>query len=158
MGSTFEAHRPNVLYTVDLKSGEVKVIHRVNTWLGHVQFSPTEPELLMFCHEGPWDLVDRIWTIRIGDGEPRCSTSGPEREIAGHEFWSAPTAGRSGSRTPFRASPAQRPRRQGRRDRRTHPLPQPARGGGGIHQFQSPDGKFFIGDGGGKQRPAPAST
>ena len=28
-------------------------------WLNHLQFSPTDPTLLMFCHEGPWHKVDR---------------------------------------------------------------------------------------------------
>ena len=44
----------------------------------------------MFCHEGPWHKVDRIWTIRTDGTEltkiqPRTMVM----EIAGHEFWSA---------------------------------------------------------------------
>jgi hypothetical protein len=27
-------------------------------------FEPTDLGLMMFCHEGPWHKVDRIWTIR----------------------------------------------------------------------------------------------
>ena len=49
----FDAHLPNDLFTVNLKTGELKKIHTENTWLGHVQFSPTNPALLMFCHEAP---------------------------------------------------------------------------------------------------------
>ena len=61
----FDAHIPHSLWTLDVKTGALQTIHQENTWLGHVQFSPTEPSLLMFCHEGPWNLVDRIWTIDI---------------------------------------------------------------------------------------------
>lgn len=85
----FDAHLPNKLFTINLKTGELKVIHGENTWLGHVQFSPTDPDLLMFCHEGPWQKVDRIWTIRMGSGEVRLMHKRTvENEIAGHEFFS----------------------------------------------------------------------
>ncbi len=94
---TFEQHKPNVLFTINIHTGEVKAIHRINTWLGHVQFSPTDPNLLMFCHEGPWDKLDRIWTMRLDQGEPYClyKRSDPT-EIVGHEFW-APDGKPSGS-------------------------------------------------------------
>jgi oligogalacturonide lyase len=85
----FDAHLPNKLFTINLKTKELKVIHTENTWLGHVQFSPTDPDLLMFCHEGPWQKVDRIWTIRMGHGEVRLMHRRTvENEIAGHEFFS----------------------------------------------------------------------
>ncbi|WP_431211134.1 oligogalacturonate lyase family protein [Puia sp. P3] len=85
----FDAHLPNTLFTINTKTGELKPIHTENTWLGHVQYSPTDPDLLMFCHEGPWQKVDRIWTIRMKSGEVRLMhrrTVG--NEIAGHEFFS----------------------------------------------------------------------
>ena len=85
----FDAHLPNKLFTINLKTNELKVIHGENTWLGHVQFSPTDPDLLMFCHEGPWQKVDRIWTIRMGSGEVKLMHKRTvENEIAGHEFFS----------------------------------------------------------------------
>ena len=47
---------------------ETKTLLKHDTnWLNHLQFSPTDPNLLMYCHEGHWQLVDRIWTI---DGLP----------------------------------------------------------------------------------------
>ncbi|HVS95726.1 MAG TPA: oligogalacturonate lyase family protein [Puia sp.] len=85
----FDAHLPNKLFTIDLKTGRLNVIHTENTWLGHIQFSPTDPGLLMFCHEGPWQKVDRIWTIRMKSGEVRLMHKRTvENEIAGHEFFS----------------------------------------------------------------------
>ena len=85
----FDAHLPNKLFTINVRTGELKIIHGENTWLGHVQFSPTDPDLLMFCHEGPWHKVDRIWTIRMGSGEVRLMHKRTvENEIAGHEFFS----------------------------------------------------------------------
>jgi oligogalacturonide lyase len=78
------------LYTVNIKSGEVKTFNHCTDWLNHVQFSPTDPDLMMFCHEGPWHKVDRIWTIRVDGGPPRLMHKRTmEMEIAGHEFFSA---------------------------------------------------------------------
>jgi oligogalacturonide lyase len=85
----FDAHLPNKLFTINIKTGELKTIHGENTWLGHIQFSPTDPDLLMFCHEGPWQKVDRIWTIRMKSGEVKLMHKRTvENEIAGHEFFS----------------------------------------------------------------------
>ena len=43
----------------------------------------------MFCHEGPWHKVDRIWTIRTdGSGLRKIHTRTMDMEIAGHEFFS----------------------------------------------------------------------
>lgn len=80
---------PMRLYTVNIKTGEVKTFHPATDWLNHVQFSPTDPGLMMFCHEGPWHKVDRIWTIRTdGSGLKKIHTRTMEMEIAGHEFFS----------------------------------------------------------------------
>src|SRR6266700_1145017 len=84
----YEARLLNELFVINIKTGEIKTIHKENTWLGHVQFSPTEPDLLMFCHEGPWQLVDRMWTINIKTGEVKCLHKRTmDMEIAGHEFF-----------------------------------------------------------------------
>ena len=68
----------------------MKTIHKANDWLNHLLFSPTDPTLLMFCHEGPWHKVDRIWTIRTdGTQLKKIHTRTMAMEIFGHEFWSA---------------------------------------------------------------------
>jgi polygalacturonase/Tol biopolymer transport system component len=85
----YDAHIPHTLFTIDLRTGELKKIRREDTWIGHVQFSPTDPALLMFCHEGPWHKVDRIWTIDVATAEVRLMHKRTmENEIAGHEFFS----------------------------------------------------------------------
>ncbi|MDB4884179.1 MAG: WD40-like beta Propeller containing protein [Gemmatimonadetes bacterium] len=84
----FAAHPLYSLWTLDVRTGALETIHQEHTWLGHVQFSPTDPELLMFCHEGPWHLLDRIWTIDIRTREvKKIHTRTVENEIAGHEFF-----------------------------------------------------------------------
>jgi oligogalacturonide lyase len=79
---------PRVLYTIDVASGAVNVIHRSNDWLNHLQCSPTDPQQIMFCHEGPWHFVDRVWTIRTDGSDLRLvHPRTMDMEIAGHEFF-----------------------------------------------------------------------
>src|SRR6266446_6641707 len=90
LAKRLDANLPMVLYTIQIKTGEVKEVHHATDWLNHVQFSPSDPTLIMFCHEGPWHKVDRIWTIRTdGTGLTKVHTRTMDMEIAGHEFFSA---------------------------------------------------------------------
>src|SRR6266542_2313787 len=82
------ARIPMQLFILNIKTGEVKTIHRSTDWLNHLQFSPTDPTLLMFCHEGPWHKVDRTWTIRAdGTGLTQIHHRTINMEIEGHEFF-----------------------------------------------------------------------
>jgi len=84
------ARLPMAMFTMSIQTGEVKVIHRATDWLNHLLFSPTDPNLLMFCHEGPWHKIDRIWTIRTDTGKiTKIHNRTMAMEIFGHEFWSA---------------------------------------------------------------------
>lgn len=84
-----EAHIPMEIFTIDTRTGERRKVYGSTDWLNHLQFSPTDPGLIMFCHEGPWHKVDRIWTIRAdGTGLTKIHTRTMNMEIAGHEFWS----------------------------------------------------------------------
>ena len=60
-----------MIYTVNIKTGEFKVIHRENDWTNHLQCSPTDPQQILFCHEGPWHFNDRTWTVRADDVQAR---------------------------------------------------------------------------------------
>lgn len=80
---------PMEIFTINIKTGERKVITQSNDWLNHVQFSPTNPNHLMYCHEGPWHMVDRIWTINTdGTNQRAIHQRRMNMEIAGHEFYS----------------------------------------------------------------------
>jgi oligogalacturonide lyase len=84
----WRARRPMALYTLNVKTGELRIIHKATDWLNHVQMSPTDATLIMFCHEGPWHLVDRIWTIRSdGSNLKLMHKRTMDMEIAGHEFF-----------------------------------------------------------------------
>jgi oligogalacturonide lyase len=85
----FEARIPHTLFTVDVQTKELKKLYNEKAWLNHVQFSPSDPELLMYCHEGPWHLLNRIWTININTLDTTLLHKRTmDMEIAGHEFFS----------------------------------------------------------------------
>jgi len=85
----YEAKLSRTLITVNVTTGKLTELFSENAWLNHEQFSPTDPKLFMYCHEGPWHKVDRIWNIDI-DTKNRTliHKRTVEREIAGHEFFS----------------------------------------------------------------------
>ncbi len=86
----YEAKLPRTLFTINVKTKELTRIFTDSAWLNHVQFSPTNSSMLMFCHEGPWHKVDRIWTIDVHSKKVKLVHKRTmDMEIAGHE-WFAP--------------------------------------------------------------------
>jgi oligogalacturonide lyase len=148
MENRLAERRPLQLVTVSTRTGEVRTLLRGTDWYNHIQFSPTDPTLLMYCHEGPWHKVDRTWLIRT-DGTPpvRVHPRTMNMEIGGHEwfgpdgrtvwydlqtprsvvFWVAGYNARTGERVWYNL---QKPEWS-------------------VHYNSSPDGKLFAGDGGG---------
>jgi oligogalacturonide lyase len=95
MEARLAARLPLVLFTIRLepgphgeKPGAITTLLHSTDWVNHLLFSPTDPHLLMYCHEGPWQKVDRIWMIHT---DATHNTLIHKRtmlmEIAGHEFW-----------------------------------------------------------------------
>lgn len=84
----YEAKLPKTLFTIDIKTGKLNKVFTDSAWLNHVQFSSVDPALLMFCHEGPWHKLNRLWTIdvntkKITQIHHRTITN----EIWGHEWF-----------------------------------------------------------------------
>ncbi len=90
MEKRLAARIPMTMITIDLRSGAVTELLHSTDWLNHFQFSPTDPALLMFCHEGVKYKLDRIWLIRAdGHSQPVLVHQRTMRmEVAGHEYWS----------------------------------------------------------------------
>lgn len=85
----YEAKLKRSLITININNKKLNNIYSENAWLNHIQFSPTDPDVLMYCHEGPWHKVDRIWNINIKTKKNKLMHKrSVYREIAGHEFFS----------------------------------------------------------------------
>ncbi|MGC2300773.1 MAG: oligogalacturonate lyase family protein [Acidobacteriaceae bacterium] len=89
MQQRLAARLPLVLFVIDLRTGESRTLLHSTDWINHLLFSPADPNLLMYCHEGPWQKVDRIWLIHTdGTHNTLIHKRTMFMEIAGHEFWS----------------------------------------------------------------------
>jgi oligogalacturonide lyase len=88
MKQRIDARIPLTLNTINLKTGKLTVLLHSTDWVNHLLFSPKDPTLLMYCHEGPWQEVDRIWMIHTdGTHNTLIHKRRIAMEIAGHEFW-----------------------------------------------------------------------
>ena len=68
-------------------SGSMDVFQDTH-WVGHLQFCPLDSTLLMYCHEGPWNLVtQRIWLFDLASREVRPCFRQTAEDAVGHEFW-----------------------------------------------------------------------
>jgi oligogalacturonide lyase len=140
--------RSLALVVTDIKSGESRKTHYSTEWLNHLQASPADPHRLLFCHEGAWHQVDRVWTIRTDGKDLKLMHKRTMRyEIAGHEFFS-----HDGKWVWY---DLQTPRSKEfwlagvnveTGERRRCPI---AREHWSVHYNVSRDGKLFAGDGGG---------
>jgi oligogalacturonide lyase len=82
------SRQPLILFTINLKTGKMTTLLHSTDWVNHLLFSPVDPTLLMYCHEGPWQKVDRIWMIHTdGTHNTLIHKRTMLMEIAGHEFW-----------------------------------------------------------------------
>jgi oligogalacturonide lyase len=82
--------RVSWLVVIDAETGTSEEITHSRDWYTHVQWSPTDPELISFCHEGNWLLVERTWLIGAnGHGLRQVVQTRKRIEGLGHEFFSA---------------------------------------------------------------------
>ena len=88
MEQRLASRTPLTLNTINLQTGKLTVLLHSTDWVNHLLFSPKDPSLLMYCHEGPWQKVDRIWMIHTdGTHNTLIHKRTIAMEIAGHEFW-----------------------------------------------------------------------
>ena len=111
----FEAAPFSQLMRIEVATGKADVIHEDHCFITHENPSPTLPDIMTFCHEGPWHRVEqRIWGLNIQTGETWKIRAQEGQNIAvGHEYWFAdgerigyhgmPTDGQGSSR--LRACP-----------------------------------------------------
>ena len=96
-----------------------ELVYEEKYWLGHFNASPNLPNVITFCHEGPWNQVDnRIWGLDIDDRQGLEDSAHGPGESVGHEYWIAdgehigyhgsdaargPSSARSATTTPTRS-------------------------------------------------------
>ena len=76
---------------IDLDDGAVDTVWEEKRWITHVNPSLAKGNLLTFCHEGPWNIVDhRMWVLDMDTGNAlKLRERRYEDERIGHEYWFA---------------------------------------------------------------------
>ena len=74
---------------IEVATGRSEVVHEDRFFTTHVNHSPALPEILTFCHEGPWNLVQqRIWGLDIQTGKVwKIRPQDDGKYSIGHEYW-----------------------------------------------------------------------
>ncbi|NHN31770.1 oligogalacturonate lyase family protein [Paenibacillus agricola] len=86
---TWAAFPETRLIRIDLETGKAETLYSENYWIKHVNMSPTVPNLLTFCHEGPWHHVDhRVWMLDTNTGQAtKLVLDQSPLKTVGHEYW-----------------------------------------------------------------------
>jgi oligogalacturonide lyase len=84
----WEAHPHCQILRLPVDGGPAEVVYEEEYWLGHFNASPKLPEIMTFCHEGPWQRVEnRIWGLNLESGETWQIRPNAPGESIGHEYW-----------------------------------------------------------------------
>jgi len=71
MAERYYQHPACLVLRVETASGAVQAAWGERNWISHVCIHPTNPDVLMFCHEGGSNVSQRMWTIDLSDRMPR---------------------------------------------------------------------------------------
>lgn len=90
----WETHPLSMIVKIAVDGSGSEVVFQESSFMGHVNTSPTLPNILTFCHEGPWNRVEnRIWGLDLETGRHWAIRPNAPDEQIGHEYWM--TDGRS---------------------------------------------------------------
>lgn len=84
-----EAKPKAQILKISVENQDVTVVHEDHNFITHINTSPALPNLVTFCHEGPWHLVDhRIWGLDLATGKVwKIRPRKEYHEKVGHEYW-----------------------------------------------------------------------
>ena len=89
-GEKYLLHPESRIIVIATDGSMSKTVRIENNWLSHVTFNPIESNILLYCQEGPWQMVEqRMWICNINDTSvhyPVRKEEVPAIKI-GHEYW-----------------------------------------------------------------------
>ena len=88
----------------DLQENFAEVVFGGHHRITHTSLKPDDGNLMLFCHDGPWHLVQRMWTARVSTDEIRPLII-QQHNLEGvvHEFFTP--NGRIGAQYSYRYKP-----------------------------------------------------
>jgi len=90
MHERFFRRPSSVIMRIETDTGKALACWGEHAWISHVCIHPTDPDLIMFCHEGSWGHVhQRMWTVKAGETPAQAHKLYPQHnnESVGHEYF-----------------------------------------------------------------------
>ncbi len=91
MHERYYQHPHSVVMRIDAQKGDAVAAWGEPTWISHTLIHPTQPNLILFCHEGGGTCVaQRMWVVNLDDMQMRKATPlYPQRpgESCVHEYF-----------------------------------------------------------------------
>lgn len=90
MAESYYQHRRCVIMRVETTTGKAVAAWGEPMWISHVLIHPTNPNLILFCHEGGSFSSQRMWTVNIASDRGRkAEPLFPQKlnEYCVHEYW-----------------------------------------------------------------------
>lgn len=85
----------------DLQKNDMHIVTGGHRRMTHVSLKPDDGDYMLYCHEGPWELVQRMWMVRVSTDEHYPLIKQQRNlERAGHEFFTP--SGRVGTQYSYR--------------------------------------------------------
>jgi len=147
-GEFFKAKPPSRIRVVRTDGSKDWIAIEEGCWISHVNFSPKHRDVICYCHEGPWAMVQqRMWICTTDGSKHYALRPQDDDDAVGHEYWLS-----DGDRVAFHNY---RGRKSGGKvkhrfgwiyyDNSQHwEVPFPA---GSSHFQSSPDARLVVGDG-----------
>ena len=103
MRETLFRRPSSVVVRYDTVQKKPYVVWGEREWISHTNISPVDPDLILFCHEGSWHLVQRMWMAKVSTDEVWPLVEQKRlTERVGHEFFTA--SGRIATQYTYRNS------------------------------------------------------
>jgi oligogalacturonide lyase len=65
MAETYYQRRASVIMRIETATGKAVAAWGERMWISHVLIHPTQPNLILFCHEGGSLSLQRMWTVDV---------------------------------------------------------------------------------------------
>lgn len=78
----------SVVMRVNVEERSAMAVWGERNWISHVNTSPVDNDIILFNHEGPWHLVQRMWVVKVSTHEVWPLVEQERHfERSGHEFF-----------------------------------------------------------------------
>ncbi len=71
MAERYYQHPASVIMRVDTRRRAAEAVWGERNWISHVIIHPTQPDTIVFCHEGGRNVAQRMWVLDVAETQNR---------------------------------------------------------------------------------------